>query len=72
MAVVEVLLDAGASVDAKENTFKVYAVDAGTSVDAVDAGRGPKVGMEFSFKRRLGKILRNRTQGAIWEERSWF
>lgn len=54
MAVVEVLLDAGAS------------------VDAVDAGRGPKVGMEFSFKRRLGKILRNRTQGAICEERSWF
>lgn len=54
VAVVEVLLDAGAS------------------VDAVDAGRGPKVGMEFSFKRRLGKILRNRTQGSICEERSWF
>lgn len=56
VAVVEVLLDAGASVDAKDDTF----------------GRGPIVGMEFSFKRRLGKILRNRTQGAICEERSWF
>ena len=58
VAVVEVLLDAGASVDAKDDTF----------------GRGPIVGMENRpFKKGgWGKSLRNRTQGAICEERSWF